>query len=70
MTFAASLTDSIGNGYSFNKKHAVKCSGDVSVRGGIASAHCAMAYRHRVRKVHPDGGSMGLGTSPVNRILP
>src|SRR5436190_22669625 len=37
-------------------------------RGGTASAQDGFAMGHRVRKAHPDGFFMGLGTSPLRRM--
>ena len=36
---------------------------------GTSDAHRSVAMGHLVRKVHPDGGSIGLGISPCRIIL-
>ena len=36
--------------------------------GGSCAAQISCAFQHRVRNRQPDGGLIGLGTSPVSRI--
>ena len=38
------------------------------IRGGIAAAQAGSAWRQRVRRTQPEGGSMGDGMSPCITI--
>src|SRR5690625_2235447 len=49
--------------------HALKCPGLTSVNFGLCFAHSSVAYRHRLLKVQPEGGLIGLGISPDKTIL-
>ena len=42
-----------------------QCPGATSRSAGAATAHSASAWRQRVRNAQPEGGSSGLGGSPV-----
>jgi hypothetical protein len=61
------IVDASGRGargaISFQKWHATSWPSAL-VSGGVTSAQSSCAYGQRVRKRHPEGGSMGLGTSP------
>jgi len=44
--------------------HATSCPGEISLNSGSICAHCSIAIGQRVRKRQPDGGLIGVGTSP------
>ena len=39
-----------------------------STSSGTSSAHTSVAFQQRVRKRHPDGGSVGVGGSPSSTM--
>jgi len=43
---------------------------DLLSSGGSTLRQISCAFQHRVWKLHPGGGSTGLGTSPASLILP
>lgn len=47
---------------------AAKCPDLIFRNSGSTCAHSAMANGQRVRKRQPEGGFIGVGTSPVNTI--
>src|SRR5437660_10655918 len=48
--------------------HATQWPGENSLRTCSFSEHDGTRSEHRVWKRHPDGGLIGLGTSPSSRI--
>ncbi len=52
-------------GTSSAKWHATGCPAPRSTSAGSSCAHFSCAFQHRVRNRQPDGGSTGLGTSPL-----
>src|SRR6478609_9521587 len=50
------------------RMHAAQCPGLISRNAGLICEHSEIAYGHRVRNRHPDGGSTGDGTSPVRTM--
>ena len=46
------------------RMHATAWPGDISRSSGSMRAHSSMAIGQRVRKRQPDGGLIGVGTSP------
>ena len=47
---------------------AERCPGCISRSSGTVFAHSSIAIGHRVRNRQPDGGLMGVGTSPFKTI--
>ena len=56
-----------GGAMSRQKWQATACPPSAA-SGGVSAAQRACAYGQRVRKRQPDGGSIGLGTSPCRII--
>ena len=50
------------------KWQATLCFGPICSSGGSTLAQISWAIGQRVRNRQPEGGLMGLGTSPVSRI--
>ena len=50
------------------RMHAAKCPCVISRSGGTALAHSSIAIGQRVLKRHPDGGEIGVGTSPFRMM--
>ena len=55
-------------GVSSGKWHATTLPAPSACRGGSTDAQRSVAFQQRVRKRHPDGGSIGDGTSPTSRM--
>ncbi len=53
----------------YNSWQATQCPSPASCNVGSCRAHISLRSGQRVWKEHPEGGFMGLGTSPCKRIF-